>query len=268
MEIRFYKLHVAGNPWILVDRTSRDAGPEPDLARLALELSKPRRGAGARGLVALERPMGELWARAWDRRGEPVAPSPDAALCAARLAFDKGLAPRDGVELRVASGSIRVDAIDSRSLGVSLGQPGTLAGEPFDEAGGGRGVTVVEAGGRRVEILPVRVAGLAWAVVTTGEKPRAALEGLRGTALMAPLALRMLDRSSMLAASRAPDALAAAGAALAAARARGIAEREAAVRFGPDAIWTRWNGDGTLYAAASPSYAFSGELWQGDRDGA
>ncbi|MBN1241633.1 MAG: hypothetical protein JXA15_02875, partial [Spirochaetales bacterium] len=215
-------------------------------------------------LVVLERPLGALWVRAWDRRGEPMTPSPDAALCAARLAFDKGLASREGVELRTGPEAIKVDAIDSRSLGVTLGPPASLSGDPFVETDGAREVTVVEAGGRRVEILPLRAAGLSWAVVTTGERPRSALEWLRGSAALTPLAVRMIDRSSMLAAARGPDALAAAGAALAAARARGLCEREAAVRFGPDAVWTRWNADGTLYAAASPAYAFSGELWQAD----
>jgi hypothetical protein len=82
--------------------------------------------------------------------------------------------------------------------------------------------------------------------------------------------VRIDSRNSLAAAGRTFDACAAAGAALAAAGAYGLADREAAVRLGGDAVFVNGDADDGLYAAARPVYVFSGEYWleAGASDGA
>jgi hypothetical protein len=126
VNVSFFKLHVAGDDFILVDRSRR--GHEELLARpellpaLAAAMSDRRRGVGGRGVVFLGR-SGPLDVRFFGPDGRESPPSGDALLCAARWAFDSGSASGGRVRIATPSGEQVLSALDSRSFAVELPAP-------------------------------------------------------------------------------------------------------------------------------------------------
>lgn len=272
MEIRFYKLQVCGIDWLLLDRTDAGPGPVPDFGSLARSLCRRRRGAGGFGVIALSRPEKDLWAECYDAAGDCVPLAPCAALCAARYLFDSGRGGRDRLELRTREGSLRVDTIDSTRFALDLGPALSPSGAPLREGDADRAAAELDIAGKAVSILPVRLAGQTFAVVVAEGSLREALSpfGNSNPAVggsgsprprFTPLAVRIHSRNSISVGGTPFDACAAAGAALAAAGAYGLADREAAVRLGGDAVFVNGDADDGLYAAARPVYVFSGEYW-------
>jgi hypothetical protein len=97
------------------------------------------------------------------------------------------------------------------------------------------------------------------ALAPLGHRSPAALDAYRQR--ITPLAVKVVSRTNLAAGGRPSDACSAAGAALAAAGAYGLADREAAVRMGGDAVFVNGDASDGLYAAARPVYIFSGEYW-------
>lgn len=272
MEIRFYKLQVCGIDWLLLDRMDPGPGPVPDFGSLARSLCRRRRGAGGFGVIALSRPEKDIWAECYDAAGDDVPLAPCAALCAARYLFDSGRGGRDRLELRTREGSVRVDTIDSTRFALDLGPALSPSGAPLREGDADRAAAALDVAGKAVSILPVRLAGHTFAVVVAEGSLREALSPFGSPAPAAggsgfpgprftPLALHIHSRNSISVGGTPFDACAAAGAALAAAGAYGLADREAAVRLGGDAVFVNGDADDGLYAAARPEYVFSGEYW-------
>lgn len=131
MNVSFFKLHVAGDDFILVDR-SRPGHEEilgrPDmLPSLAAAIADRRRGVGGRGVVFVGRP-GSFEVRIFDADGTENYTSGDALLCAARWAFDSGKTSGGKVRIATPSGEQVLSALDSRSFAVELPAP------PLDSA--------------------------------------------------------------------------------------------------------------------------------------
>jgi len=272
MDIRFYKLQVCGIDWLLLDRMDETAGPVPDFGVLSRALCRRRRGAGGFGLVALSRPEQDVWAECFDFSGRGVSLPPCAALCAARYLFDSGRGGRASIDLRTREGPVRVDVIDSTRFALDLGPALSPSGAPLREGDAARAAAELDVAGKALSILPVRLAGQSFAVVVAEGSLREALSPFGKSELPAggsgpgrphitPLAVRVLSRNNLAAGGRPLDACAAAGAALAAAGAYGLADREAAVRLGGDAVFVNGDANDGLYAAARPVYVFSGEYW-------
>ena len=271
MDIRFYKLHVCGSDWILTDRMGREGESAPDFEALAASLCRRKRGVGGNGLIALSKPERDVWAECYGPDGAPRSLSPAAALCAARSLFDSGRGGTNVVELRTREGETRVDIIDSTRFALSLGQAHSLSGTMLREGEADHSAAAVELGGRAYSILPVRVAGQSFAVVIAEGSLKDALAPFDPSSpspaaapwqeRITPLAVRVISRTKLAAAGYSSDACSSAGAALAAADAYGLADREAAVRIGGDAIYVNANSSDGLYAAARPVYVFSGEYW-------
>ena len=126
MNISFFKLHVAGDDFVLVDRSRR--GHEEILERpeilpaLAAAISDRRRGVGGRGVVFVAR-TGSLDVRIFEADGRENYSSGDALLCAARWAFDSGNASGGKVRFATPSGERVLSALDSRSFAVDLPAP-------------------------------------------------------------------------------------------------------------------------------------------------
>ncbi|HSV56082.1 MAG TPA: hypothetical protein VLH39_03120 [Magnetospirillaceae bacterium] len=278
MDLRFYKLHVCGIDWLLVDQMGENTDPVPDYAVLARDLCRRRRGAGGQGLLAISRPERDVWAECFDPAGRSIPLSPCAALCAARYLFDSGRGGRGVVELRTREGMVKVDVIDSTQFALSLGPALSPSGVPLREGEANRAAATLDISGKAISILPVRFAGDTFAVVLAEDSLREALAPFgpisrsardKSRTRFIPLAARVLSRNRLAAAGRHHDACTAAGAALAAACTYGLADREAAVRIGGDVVFINWDAADGLYAAARPAYIFSGEFWMEERrDGA
>ncbi len=279
MNIAFYKLHVAGDDRVLVD--AAPGSPAPDGLRLSAALLKRRRGAGAAGLVVLERTERALWLRPYSRRGEPCAAGPVDALCAARYLFDSGRVPGDSVELETAEGRLLVDAIDSSTFALTLHPPLARSGEEFRPERAARAARRVEAGGRALDIVPLKAGGRSFAVLFPGDSvaaPSGARRPRIGTVSgdLAVVEARVASRSRLRVRTRGADVCSAACAATAAAAAFGLCDRETTVAFGKresdtplrEAVFVKWLDDGRLYVAARPEYCYSGEYWLPDPEAA
>ncbi len=268
MDIRFYKLHVCGVDWLLADRIGEDSAPLPDFRALASSLCRRRRGAGGHGLIVLSKPERDIWAECYDSRGGELALPPSAALCAARYLFDSGRGRKNALEFREPAGSTRVDVIDSTRFALELGPALSPSGSLLREGEADRSAAAVDVAGKAFSILPVRVGRESFAVVMAEGSLRNALAPFRGPGpseagreRITPLAARVISRTNLAVGGRPRDACSAAAAALAAAAAYGLADREAAVRIGGDAVFVNGDADDSLYAAARPVYVFSGEYW-------
>jgi diaminopimelate epimerase len=278
MELTFYKLRLCDSDILLVDDLEGD-GKDRDWESAARALLHRRRGAGADRLAVLSKPERELRLRVLRPDGEP-GPCADAALCAARYLLDSGRSGADAVALRISGGELRVDVLDSASLGLSLGPPrGLPEGEPIGAEAAAARTTSIEAGGERYQVLPIR-AGLppadAAAVFADGGAARARARiassrreasrkrGSRPAAeAPAVVAVRVASRGELLVSAPSGGALdccAVAAAALAAAASVGYADREAMVRMGSGALWAEWAQAGSLYVAARPEYVYRGEF--------
>lgn len=275
MDVRFYKLHVCGVDWLLVDRIAEASGPLPDFSALSMALCRRRRGAGGHGLVVLSKPGRDIWAECFGPRGESLSLPPGAALCSARYLFDSGRGGKNVFDLRTREGSVRIDIIDSTRFALSLGPALSPSGDRLREGDADRSAAAVDVAGRALSILPVRVAGESFAVVIAEGSLRSALAPFSGTDFrqdppgterprITPLAARVISRTNLAVGGSPRDACRAAGAALAAACAYGLADREAAVRLGGDAVFVNGDADDGLYAAARPAYILSGEYWMED----
>jgi diaminopimelate epimerase len=281
MDLTFYKLRLCDSDIILVDDLSGD-GRDRDWETAAAALLHRRRGAGADRLAVIAKPEGELWLRVFLADGE-ASPCADAALCAARYILDSGRSGAESVPMRISGGELRVDVLDSASLGISLGPPRCLPDDrALDAAQAASRATSIEAAGERFQVVPLRT-GLppadAAAVFADGGAARARARiassrrdaSKRGAATgqgqrdSAPVVVtvRVASRGELLISAPSGGALdccASAAAALAASAAVGYSECEAMVRLGSGVLWAEWAAAGSLYVAARPEYVYRGEF--------
>lgn len=245
MDLRFTKLRVCDDAWLIVDRRGA-RGADPDWAGCAKELCHRSRGAAARGLVVLEGARAPLLARSWDARGDACPLAPSAMLCAARWAFDNGLAAGDAIRIMAREGELEAFALDSQSLGVGLGRIElSRVRDGFTARAMGRELRLVMADGapsRRPIVKPGREGA--------GRRP-------------AELEAGVVSRSRIVMRRPGEDGLLAAAVALAAAHEAGLADREASVEWRGESILAQLLEDGEAYAAASPAYVIRGEFWAG-----
>jgi len=264
MNLPFLKLRVADCPWILFDRYS-SVGAEPPWASIAVDVCSRSRGASAVGIVVLGRESSANVARAWDARGEPLPPPPAAALCASRLLFDAGRGGADSVSFRSTGGETEAMAIDSRTLGLSVGAPVLGDGSPVDGAFGALGAGLRAAPGAGVAI-PLRI-GAEDVDVTLFDLPPAARGGfaLAGSAAGGKAGGRVeafaVSRQELRVRRAARDPVVAAAAATVAAVIADYADRETAVLIGRDRLVVQWPEGGPVFVASAPEYCLSGEFW-------
>lgn len=289
MDVSFYKLRLCDADLLLVDDMAGD-GRDRDWEAAARALLHRRKGAGADRMAVVSRAEADIWLRVFGPEGEG-GPYADAALCAARYLMDSGHSGTETVRLRVArdgtsKGEVEVDILDSASLGLSLGPPRRVAAgrSSASDTGGGEEdalspeqaaalATLIEAGGARYELIPLRV-GLpgsdAVAVFAEGaaSRARARIRAGGGVARETAVAVRVVSRGELRASAPAGaeiDSAASAALALAAASASGRTNREALVRLRLGAIWVEWAARGALYVVGRPEYVYRGEFHFGEQ---
>jgi diaminopimelate epimerase len=130
MEIPFYKMHIGGNGFILIDlaRVPQLTGLEavPLYAAVARLMCERTYGVGAAGCIFLA-PDNSI--RFFSNRGKEADYSGDALLCAARFAFDSGRITRskDGTENLILfhppKGEISLRVIGAHEFSLNLGSP-------------------------------------------------------------------------------------------------------------------------------------------------
>jgi hypothetical protein len=124
--VAFFKLQVAGDGIILVDRSRpghEEIRARPDLlSGLAAAMADSRRGVGGRG-VAFVDGTSALDARVFSADGKESYSDGDALLCIARWAFDSGRTAAGKVRIGTPAGERILSALDSRSFAVELPAP-------------------------------------------------------------------------------------------------------------------------------------------------
>jgi diaminopimelate epimerase len=138
MTVAFYKLHVCGDDFLLVDRTKPAhenllARPEllGDLSRAILDR---RRGVGASAIIftgspALSKtpgPRDTLPVRIFRPDGSENYKGGDQYLCIARWAFDTGQLAGTRIRISTPSGDRLISVVDSRSFSLEMPPPRSL----------------------------------------------------------------------------------------------------------------------------------------------
>lgn len=255
MTVAFFKLHVAGNDFILVDRERpghEELFARPDaLEALAGALVDRQRGVGARAAIFAgggQRERGTVALRVFYSDGAERYGGGDAFLCAARWALDSGRAGGGRVVFSTPSGERVLRALDSRSFSTELDPPGTFLG---DRPGALRPEDGREA---RVELVLDGQAAAAY-LIEQGSRYAVALgrrQGIRASRLKAallaaapgavPVVARTVGRDQVaFAAGALVDRLGAAAAAACAARLAGRVDEE---------VVAEWRGKGAAAAFA------------------
>lgn len=129
--IPFHKMHGSGNDFVLVD--NREAGlSSAAIASLAEPVCRRKFGVGADGLIVLDHaPEGQsgvdyIW-HFYNSDGSAAEMCGNGSRCAARLAFELGLAGREHV-LGTTAGPIRAQVLpDSSEVKVQMTDPVDLA---------------------------------------------------------------------------------------------------------------------------------------------
>jgi diaminopimelate epimerase len=129
--IPFHKMHGSGNDFVLVD--NREAGLNAEaIANLAEPVCRRKFGVGADGLIVLDNaPEGQngidyIW-HFYNSDGSAAEMCGNGSRCAARLAFELGLAGRKHV-LGTTAGPIRAHVLpDSSEVKVQMTDPVDLA---------------------------------------------------------------------------------------------------------------------------------------------
>ncbi|MDX9898078.1 MAG: hypothetical protein RBT62_04105 [Spirochaetia bacterium] len=262
MNLSFLKLRVADCPWILFDASAmvrnKDTGTlKPDWASVAQAICGRSRGASAEGIILADSARDGQHLEAWSRNGSQCSLSPTAALCAARWLFDAGRASRDSEVL----------VIDSRNFGLGIGMPESPGGGSLLETLGGLRLGTSVGKGLGI-LVPVSIGGYDInAVLFDSPPPLSYSDRLKATRSSGESSIEVLvvSRAELRLKRGRSDPILAAAAALAAAVAVDVADREVVVTTGGDRLVAQWPEHGPVFVAAAPSYCLSGEFWAEDR---
>lgn len=277
MNLSFLKLRVADCPWILFDastivRNKDSETQKPDWASVSQVVCGRSRGASAQGIILADSARDGQRLDAWNRMGSPCILTPTAALCAARWLFDAGRAGSDSVVAGSAYGESEVLVIDSRNFGLAIGSPESPGGGSLIEALGGHGLGISVGKGIGI-VVPVRIGGFDINVVLFDSPPplsytdRSKAARSQSTASSddeISIEVLVVARHELRVKRGRSDPIVAAAAALAAAVAADVADREVGVMTGGDRLVAQWPEHGPVFVAAAPSYCLSGEFWADD----
>jgi diaminopimelate epimerase len=123
MRIDFWKMHGAGNDFILVDDRNLSF-PASDTKWLA-QICKRGRGIGAEGIILLQKSDQQnidFRMRFFNPDGREAEMCGNGARCAARLAYDTGIATRPVMRIQTIAGIITAK-IDGNKISIGMTEP-------------------------------------------------------------------------------------------------------------------------------------------------
>ncbi|HAP43200.1 MAG: hypothetical protein A2087_08755 [Spirochaetes bacterium GWD1_61_31] len=263
MDLTFYKLHTAGTAWLLIDNSAASL-KDGAWDRVARSLCHRLHGAGADGLVVLERSQSDTIVRQWSARGRVGPASPAALLCAARWLFDTGQAEGDSLRLLGTSGYSELIMFDSQAFGLRLltaadYQPQAGLRRPTRQAGklaadnyAGTALLDLADGRLAVDVLdgPLR------------RRPAGSSRSGQRQPETTRVELGVISRQQLTMRCTGIDPLAGAAWSLVVAGAWGFCEPEVAIRHGQADLVAYKAADQSVFVAAPVGYALKGESWQ------
>ena len=129
MRIHFYKLHLGGNSFILIDTASEKDLKLSEYPEISKSICNRRYGVGASGCIFLDE-QNNL--RLFRPDGTEASDFYDALFCAARYAFDSGRMNKNShgeyeIRFNTLKGEKILKVISSREFELSLGSPFSLS---------------------------------------------------------------------------------------------------------------------------------------------
>ncbi len=270
MELDFYKLHLNSHDFILVN-AFRQPLPEAELLpRLSAHMCNRHSGVGARGVIFLH-PGDEHQARVvyYDGSGAEEDLGGGALLCAARYAFDFGLAVRGTTVVENGEHALDVQCIDGVHFRHCLEEPKTAEGRIIADDPDVDLSVRVRVAGRSLSCTPIRLGHIVAAIYADKEQLSAAvpIEGLdeeidiggepyrvAGYQVLSRDELKLFFRSS-----EEGDALEGAAAAATAAVLGGFCDRDVVIHHRGGKFLYEWQSPSNrIFMTGSPQYSFTG----------
>jgi len=266
MEISFYKVFLGTQDYILINAFHQILPPEERQISFVQQICQRHTGVGGMGLIILE-PDAEHSAslQYWSAEGKECSPSSEILMCAARYAFDYGLAQKEEIVLQSIDGPQSLQCIDSLHFSLRVGIP-TSDGSHVIAPGGTVDYQVqIKAGEKTVSCTPVQFNTPLAAIYMSDRQQYITrpLQMKNGTYF--PVYYRIfsseeIELSPLLFENI--DSIEAAAAAAVAAVANGFCERDIVVLHPHGGrFFFEWNErSNSVYITGTPRYAFAGSF--------
>ena len=272
----FYKLHLNGHDFILVNAFRQPLPEEDFLPALVQQMCGRRKGIGGRGALFLfpgEEHQGHV--RYFDALGDEKDIPADALICAARYAFDFGLADRGTTVLENGDNELTVQCLDGVHFRHCLDVPTTVEGESIEAIDEVDLSVRIRIGTRALSCTPLRFRFPHVAIYTTPQQ-------LTGTTLIEGIGRELENMKNFRAvgyqvytrdemtiffqSKDSGDAVEGAAAAATAAVLGGFCERDIVLHYRGGKFLYEWEThSNSVYITGNPSYVFTG-VYELDED--
>lgn len=278
MELDFYKLHLNGHDFILVNMFRQPLPVEEELLpALVHRMCDRRKGVGGRGVLFLypgEEHQGMV--KYFDSLGEEKEIPGDALLCASRYAFDFGLADRGTTVLENGEKALSSQCIDGVHFRHSLDTPLTAEGEPIEEIDDADLSVRVRLGSRALSGTPISFRFPNAAIYTTahhlseGKTVEDIDTQLEKAEKYSPVGYQVYTKDEMTVffpSEDTGDAVEGAAAAATAAVLGGFCERDIVIHYKGGKFLYEWNEKRNMvFITGNPAYVFTG-VYELDEEG-
>ena len=270
MDFEFYKLHSAGNDFILANLIHHEEIAVNHFTNIAKAACKRHSGIGANGIIFLTPgEKAQVKVHCFDREHRPVVCF-DALACVGRYMFDSGLADRSIIVVETLNGDVKIDVIDSRNFRLKVGTPrrsdsgDTIVADPDTDL-----FSPVTCNGRSLPAAQIKLARN-MAVVITEERRQSLRQLAKDLAALrprrSPVFIRTIsrDRCEMYVWQypEAPDFATSAGGAAVAAASSGFCDMEITFYLRQHPFYAQWDTkENSVYVTAPAEYLFSGSYY-------
>jgi diaminopimelate epimerase len=283
MDIQFIKLHSCGNDYIVLDALKNVGLEAEHLSDLSAQICSRHFGVGAMGVALVRRNAGaRLGMTCFGPQGKEAPADPLAVRCAARYAFDAGLAGSETFTVETPSGAVSVEVLDAHNITLPLGPPTYWdRNDPLRERSDETFTRTLRLKDRELNYTPVRLDG-AQAVFFPGGSPlelsefgrQVEAESLFPDGINLVFA-RLISREELSLRSwrvRGGEQLASegcAGSAVVASVLNGFGDRQALAHLEGGNLFVDWlEEDNRLYVSGGAEYVFMGTYYyeEGEAD--
>ena len=171
IEFPFYKMHTAGNDFILANFLSLPLYPDPILGRIAKRICPRLRGIGGNGVIFLvsgEREKIRL--RTFNSQGMEYTNLFDPFFCVGKYLFNSGFSGNKDINLEYGERNSCINIIDSSHFRINLGIPRSFpSGKLLREDPVGEYSLTAKISGKTYSITPLSLEYPMGVVFETGE---------------------------------------------------------------------------------------------------
>jgi diaminopimelate epimerase len=283
MEIQFIKLQSCGADYIVLDALKNAGLEAAHLPDLSAQICSRHFGVGAMGVALVRKNAGaRLGLACYGPQGSLASADPLAVRCAARYAYDAGLASSESFTVETEGGASTVEVLDAHNITLPVGPPTYWDSDsPLRERSAETFTRTLRLKDRELNYTPVRLGGIQ-AVFFPGAAPLELAEFGReveaanafpdGINLVFTRLISREELSLRIWRVRGGEQLAAegcAGSAVVASVLNGFGERQALVHLEGGNLFVDWlEEDNRLYVSGAAEYVFMGTYYyeEGEAD--